>query len=76
MSVALVDKLIRLISLKHDLEREFNMQGFLTKTQDSPEPSRRACPRADAGAAAICAGRVTNLLAQRQTPENLTWKTS
>jgi hypothetical protein len=28
------DKLIILISLKHDLEREFTMQGFLTKTQD------------------------------------------
>jgi hypothetical protein len=44
MSVVLVDKLIRLTLLKHDLEREFNMQGFLTKTQDAPERIRRACP--------------------------------
>jgi hypothetical protein len=31
----LVGKVVILISLKHDLEREFIMQGFLTKSSGS-----------------------------------------
>jgi hypothetical protein len=43
-----VDKLIRLTLLKHDLEREFIMQGFLTKS------SGYAC----ADAVALAPGRM------------------
>jgi hypothetical protein len=71
-----VDKLIILISLKHDLEREFIMQGFLTKSSGPACADAVAlAPRADAGAAAAVAASLTSW-PHRQTPEILKWKTS